>query len=133
MFGRCHAKFNSRNELIEHLEEENHMVISEGDEDEHINKVANKRSGRKLSRSDRKLKQLSIHKQENFEEVGTIVDWMKSHGWEKYDAANHWTIDVADALSVPTAPFYVRSRVVTDSKTGHIVETLLPGPTIRPE
>ena len=91
------------------------MVISDGDEDNHIDRPANKRGSRKLSRSDRKFKQLSIHKRENFEEVGCIGDWLRSHGWERDDAANHWTIEVADALSVPTAPFgFVKSRVVTD-------------------
>ena len=72
MRGRCHAKFNSRNEFLEHLAEQNHMVISEGDEDDHINRVANNRGSRQLSRSDRKFKQLFIHKQENFEEAGSI-------------------------------------------------------------
>ena len=57
---------------------------------------------------------------------------MKTHGCEKDEAANHWTIRVADTLSVPTAPF-VKSRVVTDSKTGHVVETFLSGPTTKPE
>ena len=60
--GRCHAKFNSRNELSKHLEETNHMVISDGDEDNHSDRPANKRGSRKFSRSDRKFKQLSIHK-----------------------------------------------------------------------
>ena len=52
----------------------------------------------------------------------------------KDEAANHWTIDVTDALSVATAPFgFVKSRVVTDSKSGHTVETRLPSPTTTPE
>ena len=89
MCGRCHAKFGTSNEFFKHWEEKNHMVISEGDEDDHINRSANKRGSRKLSRSDRKFWQLSIHKQENFEEVGSIGDWLRSHGWEKDEAANH--------------------------------------------
>ena len=93
-----------------------------------------KRGSRQLSRSDRRFKQFSIHKQENFEEVGSIGDWLRSHGWEKDEAANHWTIEVADALSVPNAPFgIVKSRGVADSKSGHIVGTVLPSPTTRPE
>ena len=47
MCGRCHAKFNSRNELFKQLEDEDHMVISKGDEDEHIDIMANKRGSRK--------------------------------------------------------------------------------------
>ena len=59
---------------------------------------------------------------------------MRSNGWENNEAANHLTIDVADTLSVSTAPFgFVKSRVVTDSRTGHVVETFLSGPTTRPE
>ena len=113
MCGKCHTKINSRNKLFKHLEEANHIVISDG-EDNPINRPANKRGSRKLSRSDRKFKQ------ENFEEVGSIGDWLRSHGWKKDEAANHWTIEVADALSVPTEPFgFVESRVVTDSKSGH--------------
>ena len=35
---------------------------------------------------------------------------------------------------IPTAPFlFVKSRVVTDSYTGHIVEMFLSGPTTKPE
>ena len=90
------------------------MVISDGDEANHIDRPANKKGSRKFSRSDRKVKQLSIHKRENFEEVGSICDWLRSHGLEKDEAADHWTIEVADALSVPSAPFgFVKSRVVT--------------------
>ena len=134
MCGRCHARFGTHSQLFKQSEEHNHMVISEGDEDDHINRSANKRGSRKISRSDRKFRQLSIHKQENFEEVGSIGDWLRSHGWETDEAANHWTIEVADALSVPTAPFgFVKSRVVKDSKSGHIVDTLLPSPTTRLE
>ena len=59
---------------------------------------------------------------------------MKSHGWEKNELANHWTIDVADILSVPTALFgFVKSRVVTDSETGHVVETFFSSPATQPE
>ena len=76
---------------------------------------------RKLSCSDRKFKQLSIHKRENFEEVGSIGDWLGSHGWEKYDAANH------------CAGRSSKSQVVTDSDPGHAVEILVPSPTTRPE
>ena len=83
MCGKCHAKFNSRNKLFKHLEEHKHIVISEGHEDDHINRSANNRSFRKLSRSDCRFKQLSIHKQENFEEVGSIGDSLRSHGWER--------------------------------------------------
>ena len=54
---------------------------------------------------------------------------MTSHGWSKNKSTNHWMIDVADTLSIPTAPFgFVKRRVVTDSETGHIVETFLSGP-----
>ena len=74
------------------------MVISEGDEDEQVNRSANNRGSRELSRSDWKFTQLSIHRQENFEEFGSIGDGLRSHSWEKDEAANHWTIDVADAL-----------------------------------
>ena len=42
MCSQRHAKFNSRRKLFKHLEAENLMVRSEGDEDEHINRVANK-------------------------------------------------------------------------------------------
>ena len=68
MCGRCHTEFNSRNELFKHWEETNHMVTSDGDVDSHIDRPANKTGSRKLSCSDRKFKQLSIHKRENFEE-----------------------------------------------------------------
>ena len=62
--------------------------------------------------------------QENFEDVGSTGDWLRFHGWERDESANHWTVEVADALSVPTVPLgSVKSRVVTDSKSGHIVET----------
>ena len=68
------------------------------------------------------------------DEVDNISEWMESNSWEKNEATNHWTIDVADTLSVPTAPFgFVKSRVVTDSTAGHVVETFLSGPTTRPE
>ena len=71
---------------------------------------------------------------QNIEEVDIVDEWMKSHGWEKNELANHWTIDVADILSVPTALFgFVKSRVVTDSETGLVVETFLSGPTTKPE
>ena len=81
MCGKCHAKFNSRNDMFKHQEKTNHMVIFDGDEDNHIDRLANKRGSRKLSCSNRKLEQLSIHKRENFEEVGCIGDWLRSHGW----------------------------------------------------
>ena len=46
----------------------------------------------------------------------------------------HWTINVSDTLSIPTVPFgFVKSRAVTDSDTGHIVETFLASPTTKPE
>ena len=97
------------------MEKTNHMVISDGDEDNHIDRPANTRGSRKFSRSDHKFKQVSTHKREMFEEVGCIGDWLRSHGWEKDDAASRWIIEVADALSVPTAPFvFVKGRVVTD-------------------
>ena len=132
--GKCHTKLNSRNDMFNHLEKANHMVISDGHEDNHIDRPANKRGTRKFSRSDRKLKQLSFHTEAKFEEVGCIGDWLTSHGWEKDISANHWTIEVADALSVPTAPFgFVKSRVVNDSNTGHVVETSIPSLTTRPE
>ena len=41
MSSKCHAKFNSRNESFKHVEEKNHMAISEGDGDDHINISAN--------------------------------------------------------------------------------------------
>ena len=41
MCGTCHAKFNLRSELFEHLEEKNHVAINEGDVDEHMNRSAN--------------------------------------------------------------------------------------------
>ena len=47
-----------------------------------------------------------INQQQNIDEVDTTSEWMKSNGWEKNAQARHWAIDVADALSVPTAPFY---------------------------
>ena len=41
---------------------------------------------------------------------------------------------MADTLSVPTAPFrLVKSGVVSDSGTGHVVENFLSGPTTRAE
>ena len=92
MCGRCHTKFNSGNELSKHLEETNHLVISDGDENNHIDRPANKKGSRKLSRSDHKFKQLSIHKKANFEDGGCIGDWLISHGSDKDEAANHWTI-----------------------------------------
>ena len=59
---------------------------------------------------------------------------MTSHGWNKNESTNHWMTDVADVCSVPTALFgFVKRRVVTDSETGHIVETFLSGPTTKPE
>ena len=43
-------------------------------------------------------------------------------------------IKVDNTRFVPTAPFgFVKSRVVTGSDTGHIVETFLSGPTTKRE
>ena len=42
MCGKCHAKLDTRNEFFKHLEENHHMVISEGDSDDHINRSAKK-------------------------------------------------------------------------------------------
>ena len=78
--GRCHVGFDSRNELFKHLEQEDHKVISEGDEDERINTVTNKRGRRKFSRGDRKHKQLLTHRQVNFEDIDNIGGWLESHG-----------------------------------------------------
>ena len=59
---------------------------------------------------------------------------MKSNGWVKDEMAGNWTIDVTDVLSRPAAPFgFAKSRVVTDSKTGHAVEMFLAGIKTRPE
>ena len=57
------------------------------------------------------------------DDVDNINEWMKSNGWVEDELANSWSIDVTDALSVPTAPFgLAESRVVTDFKTGHVVD-----------
>ena len=81
MCGNCHNKFNSRNECSKHLEKTNHMVISDGDEDNYIDRLAINKGSNKLSCSDRKFEQLSIHNREKFEEVCCIGDWLRSHGW----------------------------------------------------
>ena len=133
--GTCHAKFNSRNEMFRHMDQEGHVVDSDGEEEneEHVHRVASGRGQRKITRGARKYNKLIIHRNENIEEVNDIGDWLESHGW-KNDMAGHWTIKVNDTLSIPTAPFgFVKSRVVTDSDTGHIVETFLSGPTTKPE
>ena len=74
IFGKHHTKFNSRSELFKHLEEKNHMLISESDKDDHMNNRQIKGAMKINSRSDRTFKQLSIHKHENFKEVGSIGD-----------------------------------------------------------
>ena len=75
---------------------------------------------------------MSIHQQQKTDEFDNIDEWMKSHDWEQDEAANHWIIDVADTLSVPLAHFgFVKSRLVTDPKTWHVVETFLSGPTTK--
>ena len=59
---------------------------------------------------------------------------MSSHGWTKNESTGHWMIKVYNTLSAPTAHFgFVKNRVVTDSDTGHIVETFLSSPTTKPE
>ena len=66
--------------------------------------------------------------------MNDINDWMTSHNWNKNEATGHWMIKVDNTLSIPTAPFgFVKNRVVTDSDTGHIVETFLSSPTTKPE
>ena len=59
---------------------------------------------------------------------------MTSRGWSNNESTGYWMIKLDNALSIPTAPFgFVKSRVVTDSDMGHIVETFLSGPTTKPE
>ena len=67
MCGKCHAKSDSRNDMFKHLEKTYPVVISDGGKDNHINRPATKRGRRKISQSDRKFKQLSIHKREDVE------------------------------------------------------------------
>ena len=71
---RCHTKLGSRKDLFKHLDREGHMVISDcdGNNDEHINRVASKRGLRELCRSDRRFKHLSDHQQQNMDEVDNI-------------------------------------------------------------
>ena len=58
---------------------------------------------------------------------------MEKHGWSRGEADGVWSIEVEDTLSIPTAPFgFVKSRVANDMKTGHVIETLLTGPTTKP-
>ena len=100
---------------------------------EHINRVASGRSRRKTAKGVRNYNRLIIHRNENIEEVNDIGDLLKLHGWQN-GADGYWTFNVSDTLSIPTAPFgLVKSRVVTDSDTGHIVETFLSSPTTKPE
>ena len=60
--GRCHAKFNSCNDLFKHMNRKGHIVASDGEDNdnEHINRVASSRGRKKISRSERKDKQLYI-------------------------------------------------------------------------
>ena len=76
----------------------------------HIHRAASERGRRKASRGDRRQTQLLIHQQQNIDEVNNIGEWMKSNGWEKNVAANHWTTDIADALSVPEGAFSIREE-----------------------
>ena len=101
---------------------------------EHINRVTSSRGNKKASRSVRKYSQLYIHRNQNIEEVNNIGEWMKAHGWNKSELSDPWVIDVKDAFSISTARFgFDRSRVVTDSETGHIVEMFFSSPTTKPE
>ena len=105
-------KFNFRIDLFKHISQEGHIVASddEGKYIEHINSVAGSRGRKKTSRSIRKYNQLYIHRNQNIEEVDNIDEWMTSHGWSKNESTNHWMIDGADILSLPTAPFgFVKS------------------------
>ena len=47
--GKCHARFESRNELFRHIDKEGHVVGSDGEEEniEHINRVASGRGRKK--------------------------------------------------------------------------------------
>jgi len=133
---RCHAGFNSRKDLFKHINQEGHVVGSDSEEFnvEHIHRVASCRGRKKDSRGVRNYNKLFIHQNQNLEEVIDINDWMMSHGWSKNESTGHWTIKVDDTFSISTVPFgFVKSRVVTDSDTGHIVETFLSGPTTTPE
>ena len=86
-----------------------------------------------MSKGLRNHNRLVIHRNENLEEVNDIDDWLKAHGWQHRDDG-YWTIRVSDTLSIPTAPFgFVKSRVVTDTDTGHIVETFMAGSSTKPE
>ena len=73
--------------------------------------MASGRGRKKASRGVQKYNKLYIHRNENIEEVDNIDGWMESHGWEKSDLMNHWTIDVADLLSVSTFCFSDSCRV----------------------
>ena len=50
---------------------------------------------KKVSRSDWRHKQLYIHWKQTIEKVDNIDEWMESHGWEKFELTNNWTIGVA--------------------------------------
>ena len=72
--------------------------------------------------------QIARHKHDNVEEVGSIGDWMEKHGWSRGEADGIWNIEVEDTISIPTAPFgFVKNRVASDMKTGHVIETCTGG------
>ena len=85
------CKFDSHNDLFKHMNQEGHVVASDGkdNDNEHVNRVESSRGRKKVSRSDRRHKQLYIHRNQNIEKVDNIDEWMESHGWEKNELTNY--------------------------------------------
>ena len=74
--GRCHASFDSRNELFKHINQEGHVVGSDGEEEnvEHVNRGASGRGRKKASRGVRNYNKLLIQRNQKLEEVNDIKD-----------------------------------------------------------
>ena len=87
---KCHVKLCSRNALFRHLDREIHVVQSEDDNNhnnisEHVIRITSDRGTKKLTKAERRQRQLAHHRRQNEEDVNNIDDWMMNRGWTKND------------------------------------------------